>query len=87
MTKPIGEKIAHLLYIDDMKIYAASEEKLGRVIRSVKSAMADIGFEWNDQKCSVVHVKRGFLQDSGDGMRLGESEMIESLSEGSNYKF
>ena len=38
-------------------------------------------------KCSVVHVKRGVLQDSGDGMRLGESEMIESLSEGSNYKF
>ena len=27
------------------------------------------------------------FQDIGDGMRLGESEMIESLSEGSNYKF
>ena len=87
MTKPIGEKVTHLLYIDDMKIYAASEETLGRVIRSVKYAMANIGLEWNDRKCSVVHVKRGVLQDSGDGMRLGESEMIESLSEGSNYKF
>ena len=69
------------------KIYAASEEKLGRVIRSVKSAMADIGLEWNNRKCSVVHVKRGDLQDSRDGMWLGESEMIESLSEDSNYKF
>ena len=84
MTKPIGEKITHLLYIDDIKIYAPSEEKLVRVIRSVKSAMADIGLEWNDRKCSVVHVKRGVLQDSGDGMRLEESEMIEGLSDGSN---
>ena len=82
MTKPIGVKITHLLYIDDMTIYVASEEKLGRVIRLVKSAMTDIGLGWNDRKCSVVHVKRGVLQDSRNGMRLGESEMIECLCEG-----
>ena len=58
--KPSGQKITHLLYIDDLKFYATSEEKLRRVARKlkVKSCMKDIGLHYNERKCSVLHVKR-----------------------------
>ena len=28
LTKPISQKVTHLLYVDDLKVYASSENKL-----------------------------------------------------------
>ena len=39
MYNPISLKITDLLYIDDLKVFAASESKLRRVLRSVKDDM------------------------------------------------
>lgn len=39
MCKPINSKVTGILYIDDLKIFAASESKLARVIKMVKSSM------------------------------------------------
>ena len=38
---------------------AASAPKLYTVMKSARSAMQDIGLDWNPKKCSVVHIKRG----------------------------
>ena len=59
LSKPIGVKVTDLLYIDDLKVFAASESKLNRLLKETKGAMQDIGLHWNQKKCSVVHVKRG----------------------------
>ena len=48
--------------------------------------MEDVGLQWNERKCAVVHVKRGCLQESSD-MRCGEQELVKSLKEDSQYKF
>ena len=87
ISKPIGQKITHLLYIDDLKMYAASEEKLTRVAKKVKCCMRDIGLHWNERKCSVAHVKRGNLKWDSESMCVGEEEVIECLKQGSHYKF
>ena len=42
MSKPINSKVTGLLYIDDLKIFAASESKLERVIMMIKSSMEDV---------------------------------------------
>ena len=39
MSKLISLKITDLPYIDDLKVFAASESKLRRVLRSVKDDM------------------------------------------------
>ena len=62
LSKPIGKAVTHLLYIDDLKIFAASREKLRRAMAAVMGAMKHIGLEWNEKKCSVAHVKRGALE-------------------------
>ena len=55
----IACKVTHLLYINDLKMYASSENNLERVMRSVMGGMDCIGLRWNEKKCAVVHVKRG----------------------------
>ena len=56
LFKPIGVKVTDLLYIDDLKVFAASESKLNRVLKEIRGAMQDIGLHWNQKTCSVVHV-------------------------------
>ena len=43
LSKPIGVKVTYLLYIDDLKVFAASESKLNRVLKETRGAMQDIG--------------------------------------------
>ena len=75
LSKPISAKITDVLYTDDMKMYAASEGKLGRVMKETRGTMSDTGLRTveRDEACStVVHVKRGQLEGSA-GMRTGAS--------------
>ena len=87
LSKPINTKITDLLYVDDLKVYAASEAKLKVVLREVQAAMGDIGLLWNERKCTVVNVKRGCLQELAPGLKIDEQQLIKSLTEDSQYKF
>ena len=51
LSQPISLEITDLLYIDDLKVIAASESRLRRVLRSVKDDMECVGFKWNEKKC------------------------------------
>ena len=55
LSKPINTKITDLLYVDDLKVYAASEAKLKVVLREVQAAMGDVGLLWNERKCADVY--------------------------------
>lgn len=61
LSSPTSQKVTDLLYIDDLKIYAASQRKLQVVMSDARLAMEDIGVAWNERKCAVAHVKRGKL--------------------------
>ena len=80
------QKVTDLLYIDDLKINAPSQGKLKVVTSDARMAMKDIGLAWNERKCEMAHVKRGKLETS-DELSLREADVIESLKEGSQYKF
>ena len=82
LSKPINTKITDLLYVHDLKVYAASEAKLKGVLREVQAAMGDIGLLWNERKCAVVNVKRGCLQELGPGLKIGEQQLIQRLNGG-----
>ena len=72
------------MYVDDLKVYAASEAKLKVVLREIQAAMGDIGLLW---KCAVVNVKRGCLQELAPGLKIDKKQLIKSLTEDSQYKF
>ena len=51
-----------------------------------RMAMEDIRLAWNERKCAVAHVKQGKL-DTSNKLTIREEDVIESLKEGSQFKF
>ena len=67
-------------------MYASSESNLERTMRTVKGGMDCIGLKWNEKKCAVVRVKRGYVKQT-ENMEINELKSIKSLGEESSYKF
>ena len=88
LSKPIGTTITDLLYIDDLKIFTASESKLSSVMNSVRAAMEDVGLIWNPKKCAVAHFKRGVRVPESTGLLMSDGNVkIPTLEDGQQYKF
>ncbi|XP_074634239.1 uncharacterized protein LOC141892797 [Acropora palmata] len=87
LSKPISTKITHLLYIDDMKLFAASENKLKRVMTVAKNGMESTGLKWNEKKCAVIHVKRGQVEQGSGDMKIADLKPIKCLDQHNTYKF
>ena len=86
LSTPISTRVTDLLYIDDLKVFAASESKQNRVLESTQAAMEDIGLQWNPRKCAVVHIRRGVHSQESSGRYLA-GERLPTLEEGRTYKF
>ncbi|PFX27420.1 hypothetical protein AWC38_SpisGene7907 [Stylophora pistillata] len=85
------EEVGRVVGKDDLKIFAASREKLRRVMVAVRGTMKDIGLEWNKRKCSVAHVKRGTLESEepcwpiAELKRLGREARKVIVENGDNH--
>ena len=51
--------INHLLFMDDLKLYAASKHQLVSLKQSVRIFSWDIGMPFGLDKCAVLEIKRG----------------------------
>ena len=78
--------MTHSLFVDDLKIYAKSKEKLTKVLSDTKSQMMDAGLLWREVKCAVLHLKRGKVVDKDGDIRLDEEITLKCL-ENQPYKF
>ena len=84
LSRPVGSKVTN--YIDDLKVFAASQAKLNIVLKMTKEALEDIGLQWNPKKCNVLNVRRGVPVDIPEGFKSGET-LIHSLKEDTTYRF
>ena len=57
------DKINHLLYMDDLKLFAKEEAGLDALIQTVRVFSSDIGMEFGIEKCAVVIMKRGKMSN------------------------
>ena len=80
LSRPVGSKVTNLLYIDDLKVFTASQAKLDRVLKMTKEAMEDVGLQWNPKTCNVLNVRRGVPVDVPEGFKSGAT-VIDSLKE------
>ena len=81
-----NEKITHSLYVDDLKTYHKSRNKVAVMSTTIKSMFTDIGFEWGLQKCAAVEVNRGKLTEGGN-LTVSKEESIQIMSKDDHYKF
>ena len=56
-------------------------------MESARSAMQDVGLDWNPKKCSVVHIKRGLKVEDAESLAFDEASVIKCLEEEAQYKF
>ena len=54
-------KTSHLLYMDDLKLIAKSEEELKNQVQTVKTFSDDINMEFGLEKCDKITFKRDKL--------------------------
>ena len=83
LSKPIGTAVTDLLYIDHLKIFAASESKLSSVMNSVMAAMEDVGFISNPKKCAVAQFKGAGGVAESTGLLMSDGNVkIPTLLDG-----
>ena len=81
-------KITHLLFVDDLKSYHKSEQKVPVVSSNLKMMFKDIGLEWGISKCAAVHIERGHLKTSANNiMPTYDDDIIPLIGDYDHYKF
>ena len=58
------EKINHLLFIDDLKLYSQSERGLDSLLQTVCVFSADIGVKFGIEKCVMLVMQKGKIVNS-----------------------
>ena len=80
------EKINHLMYIDDIKLFAKNEKELETLIHTVRIYSQDIGMEFGIEKCALLVMKSGKRRIT-DGIELPNQDNIRTLAENETGKY
>ena len=80
---PGGNKINHLLYMDDLGKNKSEIESLTHTVRGFSS---DVRMDFGIEKCAALSIKRGGRVESS-GIHLPSGETIKSLEEDGAYKY
>ena len=80
------ELINHLMFMDDIKLFAKYESELDALIQTVRFASTDIGMKFGLKKYAMLVMKRGKVTKS-DGIRLPDDRVIKSIHEENGYKY
>ena len=59
-----GVKINHLLFMDDLKMFAKNKNEIDSLVSTVQMISQDIGMQFGVKKCGVTIMKRGKLVES-----------------------
>ena len=80
------EKINHLMYMDDIKLFAKNEKELETLIHAVRIYSQDVGMEFGIEKCAMLVMKSGKRHMTVE-MELPNHDKIRTLRENESYKY
>ncbi len=79
--------INHLLFMDDLKLFAKNKVQLERLVSIVHGFSRDIGMEFGLDKCAMLVIERGVkVSDDCEGIGLPDGQMIKTVDE-DGYKY
>jgi hypothetical protein len=84
-TLKSGQKIHHLLYMDDFKLYGKKEREIDSLINTVRIFSDDIGVKFGLEKCARLVVERGKVKQT-DGLQLNIGS-IQDVEVSQGYKY
>lgn len=80
-------RISHHLYMDDLKLYASSPDQLRRLLEIVAAFSDSIKMQMGVDKCAMLDVRRGKIQNTEDGVTLMNATNIPALNANDSYKY
>ena len=80
------EKINHLMYMDDIKLFAKNEKELETLIHAVIIYSQDIGIEFGIKIFAMLVMKSG-KRHLTDGLEQPNQDKIRTLAENETYKY
>ena len=78
--------ISHLLFMDDLKLYANCKERLQDLLEIVSMFSDDICMKFGLDKCNVLNIRKGKLTQMND-ITLLSGETIKALDLRDQYKY
>ena len=74
-----NQKLNHLLFMDDLKLYAKSERELDSVVETVRIFSDDVGMVFALDKCAVLVLKRGKMVRT-EGIELADGKRMREVN-------
>ena len=80
-------RINHLLYMDDLKMYAKNRNELESMMNAVRIFSGDIGMQFGLDKCAILLMKRGKIETGSVDMIMPNGGEIRAMGENSEYRY
>ncbi|XP_064292512.1 uncharacterized protein LOC135310067 [Plodia interpunctella] len=77
--------IDHLIYMDDIKLYAKTKKDIDKLIETTAKFSNDINMKFGLDKCRTLHIIKGKTQPGG--YAISETESIAAMEPNEVYKY
>ena len=77
--------ISHLLFMDDLKLFASNNNQLQSLINVVKTFSDDIKMSFGMNKCNKITITRGKVAPVQNNITLNSGEILKSLENEHQY--
>ena len=74
-------RINHLLYMDDVKMYAKNRNELDSMMNTLRIFSGDIGMQFGLDKCAILLMKRGEIETGSGDMIMPNGGEIRVMRE------
>ncbi|GJQ72611.1 hypothetical protein Trydic_g1276 [Trypoxylus dichotomus] len=80
-------KVTHLVYMDDLKIYAKNQHDLQKMLNVTQEYIHNTGMTFNANKCATYHLERGRSVMEGESVSLLDGSTIQHLQRNNSYTY
>ena len=80
------KNLTHLLFVDDIKLFAVSITNALHQLDIVTTFSRDIGMTFGEDKCGYIYIERGQRKSDGESM-VSNGVTIKELKKGELYKY
>ena len=81
----VQHTISHLMYMDDIKLYASSLSNLNKLADMTQMFSTDIQMKFGIDKCKLQSIRRGHMEKNN--YQLNSGEYIDPIDDINGYKY